>query len=128
MTVVAAAKVTVAAAVLAAGASAARVMLTAPGHTPKINTHWNYSVTARNGGKPVAATITVQIVDPLGTAHPVQFSTSKKNIVNWPFKGTFRDYVIWPPSSAVGIALTFRVTVRSGGTTKAISYQVTPHR
>jgi hypothetical protein len=127
MTLVAAAKVTVAAAVLAAGGSAVKVTLTAPGHTPKINTHWNYSVTATRDGKPVAAKVTVQIVDPIGGVHPVQFAKTKKNIVGWPFKGIFRDYITWPASSAVGFGLTLRVTVKAGGASKVITYKVTPH-
>jgi hypothetical protein len=122
-----------AASVVAAGAVAlsgggARVTLTAPGHTPKINVHWPYSVKVSSAGKPAAATITVQIVDPIGGVHPVQFGATKKYIVKWPFKGTFHDYVIWPPSSAVGVSLTFRVTVKSGGKTKVISYVVTPKK
>ncbi len=115
MTFVAAAKVTVAAAMLASGASAVKVTLTAPGHTPKVNVHWSYSVSATSGGKPAPAKVTAQIVDPIGGVHPVQFGTSTKNIVNWPFKGTFRDFIIWPPSSAVGIPLTFRLTVQVRG-------------
>jgi hypothetical protein len=105
-----------------------KVVLAAPGHTPKVNVRWHYSVSVVQAGKPAAATITAQIVDPIGGTHPVQFGNTKKNIVNWPFKGIFRDFVIWPPESAVGFPLTFKLTVRSGGATKVLAYKVTPRR
>jgi hypothetical protein len=103
-----------------------KVALVAPGHTPKINTHWKYSVSATRAGKPASATITAVIVDPIGGTHPVQFGLTTKVIKAFPFKGTFRDFVIWPPDSR-GIPLTFRLTVKSGPTTKVIAYHVTPH-
>jgi hypothetical protein len=102
------------------------VTLTAPGHTPKINTHWNYVVRVTDGGKPVSARITAQIVDPIGGKHPVEFGKSTKTITNWPFKGVFRDFIIWPPSSR-GVPLTFRIVVRVGSVGKTIKYVVTPH-
>ena len=111
---------------LLATASAPTVTLSAPGHSPKIKTHWNYSVTVTRGGKPVPATITAQIVDPLGSAHIVKFGNTTKNIKAFPFRGTFRDFVIWPAVSR-GIPLTFRLTVTSGPTKKVIGYHVTPH-
>lgn len=106
--------------------SGVKVTLTAPTHAPKINVHWTYTVRATQNGKAVAARITAQIVDPTGTAHPVEFGKSTKNITNWPFKGVFRDYVIWPASSR-GIPLTFRITVVAAHTKKVIKYAVTPH-
>ena len=48
-----------------------------------------------------------------------------KPIANWPFKGTFHDFVIWPADSR-GIPLTFRLTVRAGAAKKVIDYHVTP--
>jgi hypothetical protein len=113
------------AALALATAATPTVALHAPGHTPKVNTHWNYSVTVRSNGKPAAARITAQIVDPIGGVHPVEFGASTKLIKNWPFKGTFRDYVIWPPESRK-ITLTFRLTVKAGSTKKVIRYSVTP--
>ena len=104
-----------------------KIALTAPGHSPKINIHWPYVVRATIGGKPAAAKITAEIVDPIGGHHLVQFGKGTKNIVNWPFKGEFRDYIIWPPDSAVGLPLTFRVTVVSGKAKRRIDYRVTPH-
>ncbi len=103
-----------------------KATLSAPGHTPKINTRWYYVVHATRGGKPVAARLTAQIVDPIGGRHPVEFGANTKTITNWPFKGVFRDYIIWPPSSR-GIPLKLRLVVRSGGSTKVIIYAVTPH-
>jgi len=103
-----------------------KATLTAPGHTPKINTHWNYVVRATVAGKPVAAKLTAQIVDPIGGRHPVEFGANTKTITNWPFKGVFRDYIIWPASSR-GVPLKLRLVIRAGGSTKVITYAVTPH-
>jgi hypothetical protein len=113
------------AALALATTAAPTVTLTAPGHSPKTRTHWNYSVVVSSGGKPAPARITAQIVDPLGGAHLVEFGLSTKKIKNWPFKGTFRDFVIWPPESR-GVPLRFRLTVTSGGARKVIDYSVTP--
>jgi len=110
----------------AAVVASPQVTLTAPGHTPKINTHWNYVVRATDGGKPAPARITAQIIDPIGGAHPVQFGKSTKTITNWPFRGVFRDYMIWPPSSR-GVPLKLRIVVRVGGIRRTITYVVTPH-
>lgn len=118
---------TLAATLLSAGVAASPlVTLTAPGHTPKINTHWNYVVRATAGGKPASARITAQIVDPIGNAHPVQFGKNTKNITNWPFSGVFRDYIVWPPSSR-GVPLTLRIVVRVGAIRRTLTYRVTPH-
>jgi hypothetical protein len=104
-----------------------RATLTAPTHRPKANTKWYYTVgVASLKGKPIAARITVQIRDPLGTLHPVLYANTRKKIVNWPIPGHFRDYIIWPRSSAVGIALTLRVAVTAAGHKKVLNYQVIP--
>jgi hypothetical protein len=126
MSVVAHAAGLVAAGGLLVAAPTADVTLDAPGHSPRIKTHWNYSVTVLKGGKPAAATITAQIVDPIGGVHIVQFGNTTKDIKAYPFTGTFRDFVIWPAESR-GIPLTFRLTVKSGPTKKVIGYHVTPH-
>src|SRR4051794_1914889 len=81
---------------LAAGAGAPTVELAAPGHSPKTGTRWAYTVTARTGGKPASARLTAQIVDPIGGVHAVAYGTTKKPLRNWPFTGTFHDFVIWP--------------------------------
>ncbi len=103
------------------------VTLTAPTHTPKINTRWYYTVHATKAGKPVAGRLTAQIIDPIGGSHPVQFGSSTKNITNWAFSGRFRDFIIWPASSR-GIPLKLRVVVKVGTAKRTISYAVTPHR
>jgi hypothetical protein len=100
--------------------------LATPGHAPKINTHWNYVVRVTDGGKPVAARITAQIVDPIGGAHPVEFGKSTRPITNWPFKGVFRDFIVWPASSR-GVPLKLRIVVRVGAVRKTIVYPVLPH-
>jgi hypothetical protein len=116
----------IAASGLLAGPSGVKATLTAPTHTPKINVRWPYTVRVTKDGKAVSARLTAQIVDPIGDAHPVQFGKGTKNITRWPFKGVFREYVIWPASSR-GIPLTFRLTIVVSRTKKVINYRVTPH-
>jgi len=117
------------AAVLASAALAGepplRVTLTAPTHMPKVAVRWPYSVRATRAGAPVAGRITVQIVDPLGGVHPVQLGLTTTNITRRPFRGIFRDFVIWPGSSR-GIPLTLRVTVVAASARRVLRYRVTP--
>ena len=94
--------------------TAVKVTLSAPGHAPQVGKRWVYAVHASSRGKPVPGRITAQIVDPIGGTHPVDFGTTKKPLVNRPFTGVFRDFVLWPGSSR-GIPLRFRVTVVAGG-------------
>jgi hypothetical protein len=104
-----------------------KAKLTAGTHQPKVNTKWPYSVRVTTlKGKPMKAKITVQIVDPLGGVHPVEFGARKVNVVNHPFFGTFRDYVIWPPSSAVGVTLVFRTIVKTAKGKVTLRYNVNP--
>ena len=102
-----------------------QVTLTAATHAPKIKTHWTYVVHASLQGKPAAARMTAQIVDPIGGVHPVLYANTKQKVVNRPFKGEFRDFLIWP-ASARGVPLTLRVTVRVGDAKKVVKYVVTP--
>jgi hypothetical protein len=102
-----------------------KVVVSAPGRTPAINTHWNYTVRATQNGKPAAGRLTEQIVDPIGGKHPVEFGKSTKPITNWPIKGVFRDFIIWPASSR-GVPLKFRVIVVVGKTRRVLDYAVTP--
>ena|SRR5215831_2730578 len=117
----------------AAASLAFKAKLTAATHAPKVNTKWRYSVRVTTlKGKPMKARITVQIVDPLGGVHPVEFGARKVNVVNHPFYGTFRDYVIWPPSSAttiggVPVTLVFRTIVKTAKGKAVLRYDVTPH-
>jgi hypothetical protein len=109
----------------ASAASAPTVVLHTPGHSPAVGKHWSYTLTITAHGKPAAAKLTEQIVDPIGGVHTVQLGLTKKNITSLPVKGTFTDFIIWPADSR-GIPLTLRVTVVSGGAKKVIDYHVTP--
>jgi hypothetical protein len=100
-----------------------RVVLIAPTHTPKANAKWFYVVRATSGGKPARATITSQIVDPVGGVHPVAFGDTKRPVTNRPFRGVFRDFVRYPPE-AQGIKLTFRAIVKSGGARRVLTYWI----
>lgn len=103
-----------------------KATLTAPGHAPKVNTKWHYTLRVTQGGKPASAKLTAQIVDPIGGVHLVQFGSTKRNIKNFPIRGLFRDYIIWPGSSN-GISLTLRFLIHAGGKTTTLKYHVTPH-
>jgi hypothetical protein len=104
--------------------------ITAPGHTPKVSTKWYYVIRVTNpSGKPIAARLTMQIKDPTGSVHVVQYAATKKNIVNWPFTGRFRDYIIWPPSSKLAGylgGLVLRATVKAKGAKVVLTYRVKP--
>jgi hypothetical protein len=120
----------IAAALTAAGALAAgslHATLFASGHTPKVGVHWPYTVHASVGGTPARARVTARIVDPLGGVHPVGFGAKKGNVTRIPFRGTFRDFVIWPATS-VGYPLTFRIIVTAGTSKRVIDYKVTVHK
>jgi hypothetical protein len=112
-----------------AAAPAFKAKLTAATHTPKADnkTKWPYTVTLTDlKGKPLAGKVTIAIVDPLGTVHPVQFFLNKKYVTNIPFKGVFKDAVLWPPDSAVGVVLNFRATVTSAKGKAVLVYLVKP--
>jgi hypothetical protein len=111
--------------ILLGAAAPIKVAVIAPGHTPKVNTHWNYSVRVTESGKPASGRITEQIVDPIGAKHPVDYGTSTKPITNRPFKGVFRDFIVWPASSR-GIPLELRIVVVVGKTRRVVDYAVTP--
>jgi hypothetical protein len=97
----------------------------APTHTPKVSTRWYYTVKVTQAGKPVRAKLTESIVDPIGNSHPVTYGTTSKKLVDWPFTGTFRDFILWP-GSARGIPLRLKVVVAVGKTRKTATYAVTP--
>ena len=104
-----------------------KAKLTAPSHHPKAATKWFYTIVVTDlAGKPIKARITVQIVDPLGSVHPVQYDNTKKNLTNWPINGHFHDRIIWPRSSAIGISLTLRITVKAAGGKTVLNYLVQP--
>src|SRR5579862_9452260 len=108
-------------------AASLHVSLSVTTTKPKAGVHWPYTVHATKNGSPAKGTITAQIVDPLGGVHPVGFGAKKGNVTKIPFKGTFKDFVIWPKTS-VGYPLKFRVIVVSGGVKRVIDYKVTVHK
>ena len=108
---------------VAGAAPGLKFAFAAPTHTPRVNAKWFYTVRATLRGKPVRATVTSQIVDPVGGIHAVEFGCCHRNVTGHPFTGVFRDYVRWPPE-AQGIRLTFRVTVRARGTKAVFPYWV----
>jgi len=107
-----------------------RATITAPGHTPKVSAKWYYVVRAVDlHGKPIPARLTMQIKDPTGQVHAVQYGPTKKNITNWAFTGSFRDYIIWPPSSKLADViggLVLRATVTARGGKIVLTYRVKP--
>jgi hypothetical protein len=118
-----AAKLALVACLLAA--APVKATLTAPTHSPRINTHWYYTVRVTQDGKLSAGRLTAQIVDPIGGLHPVQFGSRAKPITSLLFRGVLRDFIIWPASSR-GIPLKLRVVLKIGGVKHTISYAVTP--
>ncbi len=115
---------------LAGAATGIKATLKAPATEPRINVKWPYSIKVTNlQGKAIRATLTAVVIDPLGTAHPIEYGPTSppnpgppKPITNWPFKGTFRDYIIFPPDARLASqfgGLTLRWTVKSkiGGKT-----------
>ena len=100
--------------------------LYAPTRKPKANAKWRYRVVVTDAnGKRLAGKITVQIVDPLGQAHSVDYDDTKKPITNMAFDGVFRDYAEFPPD-ARGFTLTFRVIAKTDKGKVTITYPVTP--
>ena len=119
--------------VLALPAAAAgpgfKATLHAGGHSPKALTEWLYHVRVTNPtGHPVWATITSQIVDPLGTKHLVEFDGPGHNpyVKNYRFFGNFCDSVLWPKSSAVGVVLKFQTVITTAKGRVVLSYDVMP--
>jgi hypothetical protein len=116
---------------LAVALASLTLTFTAHGHAPPVGEsseagpHWPYTVNVTRGGRPVRARLTMQIVDPLGSAHPVEVGPTTKPITNLPIAGVYRDYLIFPPESR-GVPLKIRVTVVSGGARRALTYVVTP--
>jgi hypothetical protein len=109
---------------LSAGAATGlRATFSAPTHTPRANAKWFYVVRATRGGKPARATITTQIVDPVGGVHAVEFGDTHRFVTTRPFTGVFRDFIRFPPETQ-GIRLTVRVIVRAAGARRVLSYWV----
>jgi hypothetical protein len=110
----------------AAGAAPAfKVVFTAPKHTPRVNERWPWSITVTTAaGKPLAATISAVVIDPIGGVHPVEYGCcAKKFVTNVKIKGTFRDFVQYP-LSAKGYRITFKVMVKTALGMRAVTYWV----
>ena len=115
----------------AAGAAVGiKATIKAPGTEPKVNVKWPYSIKVTDlTGKAVRATVTAVVIDPLGTVHPMDYGPTgppnpgpPKPIKNWPFKGAFRDYIIFPQDATLattlgGLVLRWTVKVKLGGKT-----------
>jgi hypothetical protein len=103
-----------------------RASLETPDEAAAVSSRWHYRVTAEDAsGEPLRAKITVEIVDPLQQAHPVDYDGTTDPIVDRPFDGGFSDYVDWPAESR-GVPLTFRVTIEAQGEVVHLTYPVTP--
>jgi len=106
-----------------------KATLTAAGHAPKVKSTWKYHVRVTDlKGHPIAARITSLIVDPLGTAHPVEFDGPGTNpiVKNFSFFGNFCDSITWPVDSGAGVALKFETVVVTAKGRKVLVYSVTP--
>jgi hypothetical protein len=103
-----------------------RASLSAPTHTPRVGPKWWYVVRAVDlQGRPLRARLTVQVVDPLGTAHAAQVGSTKRKLLDFPFTGRYRDFAVWPAASR-GFRLTFRVLVKARGGSRTLTYWVKP--
>jgi hypothetical protein len=124
---------------VAGAAVGIKATLKAPTTQPKVNVKWPYSIKVTDlTGKAVRATVTAVVIDPLGTVHPMDYGPTgppnpgpPKPIKNWPFKGTFRDYITFPPDATLanslgGLTLRWTVKVKLGGKTytKVLKRQV----
>src|SRR5919201_1205240 len=73
---------------VAAPAAAFRASLSASTHHPRVGPKWWYVDRATNPqGRQLRARLTAQVVDPLGTAHPVDVGTSNRKLLNFPLNG-----------------------------------------
>jgi hypothetical protein len=108
-------------------AAPVRMTLDGGSATPRVGAVWRYAVHATRAGKPVAGRITVQIVDPVGGVHPVDYANTKHPIANRRFVGVFRDFVRWPAETR-GIPLKLRVTLHVLGVRRVLEVRVTPRR
>lgn len=106
--------------------AAFRASLSAPTHTPRVGPKWWYVVRAVDSrGRPLRARLTVQVVDPLGTAHTATVGTSNRKLLDYPFTGRYRDFAVWPAESR-GFRLMFRVVVKARGGSRTLTYWVKP--
>lgn len=114
--------------VLAVGASAAAPVvarLVAATHAPRVGARWRYVVRLTRSGKPAAGTVTIDVVDAHGKAHPAMLGASRRKIVGLHVKSVFRSFVVWP-KAARGVRLELRAVAHVGGTTTTAAFAVTP--
>jgi hypothetical protein len=109
---------------VAGAAVGIQATLKAPSTQPKVNVKWPYSIKVTDlNGTAISAKLTAVVIDPLGTVHPMDYGPTgppnpgpRKPITNWPLKGTFRDYLIFPPDARLANTLgglTLRWTVKA---------------
>lgn len=125
----------------AGAATGIRATLKAPAAEPVVNVKWPYSIKVTDlKGKALRATVTAVVIDPLGTVHPMDYGPTgppnpgpPKPIKNWPFKGTFRDYILFPTDARLatqlgGLTLRWTVKAKVGGKTytKVLKRKVKP--
>jgi hypothetical protein len=102
------------------------VTIVAPTHAPRVGRRWRYVVRARDRhGRAVRGRLTVQVVDPIGQRHAVQYANTKRNIVNWPFSGRFSDFIAWP-LTARRYRLVLVAAVRAGAGAGEARFEVRP--
>ena len=106
-------------------AAGPRVVFHATTHTPKVNVRWPWSIAvSTQAGAPIAGTISVAIVDPIGGVHPVEYDCCKNRfITNVKIKGRFADKVIYPLASK-GYRVVFRVTVKTALGRRVVNYWI----
>ena len=124
----------------ATAAAPFKATLTAPTHKPKANALWRITVTAKsNSGKSLRATADYQFLlhgQVVARSHPSPNANPRSTCAKagncrhspWPFRGRYRDTLVWPARSA-GIGLTFRVVVKVAGLgTRNLDYSVRVRR
>src|SRR6266536_880067 len=99
-----------------------RASLSAPTHRPRVGPRWWYVVRAVDlHGRPLRARLTVQVIDPLGTAHTAEVRTSTRKLLDLPFTGSYRDFAQWP-AAARGFRLKLRAIVKARGGSRTLTY------
>ncbi len=94
--------------------------LYAPNHHPKAGKLWYITVTAKTAaGRPLRAVAWYEYYyngQKVATAYPTPNNSRDSNggTRPWPFRGSYRDGILWPARS-VGYPLTFRVVVKVKG-------------
>jgi hypothetical protein len=118
----------------AGGAAAFNAQLKAPNHHPKAGKLWYITVTARsNSGQPLRAVAWYEYYfngQKVATRNPSPRNPNDESggPRPYPFKGSYRDGILWPKRS-VGIPLTFRVVVKVNGLgTRKLDWKVVVRR